>query len=137
MPFLKVYTPQYVGGGKANHTGVFIETSPSNGEIFHVVGSVCIRGGGMKYVRQTAQNPADDEARQFVSGTMKLEGVIDEQDLEKVDEACKAVPESKEQLTLSGKKLYPNEPIRRCAQWTVEAVEELKKRGLLKEVDES
>ena len=130
IPLFNVYTPQYLG--VINHTGIFVQTAPDgSGELFHVIGNIGIHGGGMKFERRAAANPPDDLSRQFVPGTQVLVGRIAGEELGRMEEICRGIPPPGPQLTLGGKKINPAEPVRRCGDWMREAVQELKRKGLL------
>lgn len=49
----------------------------------------------------------------------------------RVIETCERIPTPKRQLDDLGRKVYPEEPFRRCAEWVEDAVQALKDNGIL------
>jgi hypothetical protein len=153
--YYNVYTPQF--HGIINHIGVFVETEedgPKTGRMFEVTGNIVIRGGGMQYEDTKSGNPEDDVA--FVEGTKKKVGTIKTSDFARLREICQSLPVpgkynplqtrpsqakkctmllilklSGPQLNLNGSRIDPSKPVRRCTQWTAEAVEALTEAGIL------
>jgi hypothetical protein len=119
--------------------------------MFEVTGNIVIRGGGMQYEDTKSQNPEEDVA--FVEGTQKKVGTVKVSDFARLREICQkiAVPGklflfsknkkkvqcllisilSGPQLNLNGSRIDSSKPVRRCTQWTAEAVEALLEAGIL------
>jgi hypothetical protein len=85
----------------------------------------------MTFERRAAANPPEDQSRQFVPGTQVLVGQIAEEDLGTMEVICRGIPPPGLQLTLGVKRINPGVPVRRCGEWMQEAVQELKRQGLL------
>ena len=106
----------------------------------------------MQYEDTKSGNPEDDVA--FVEGTKKKVGTIKTSDFARLREICQSLPVlvntilskpnqakkctmllilklSGPQLNLNGSRIDPSKPVRRCTQWTAEAVEALTEAGIL------
>lgn len=126
--YYKVYTPEFYG--IPNHIGVFVETEedgPKTGRMFEVTGNVVIRGGGMQYEDTKSDNP--EENADFALGTKKKVGTIKTSDLARLRAICESIPVPGPQLNLNGSRIDTTKPLRRCIQWTAEAVEALLEAG--------
>lgn len=127
---LNVYTAEYIG--VPNHIGVFLETEdagPRSGILFNVVGTVVI-GQGQTYEEETTPDPAD--APNYVQDSKKFIGTIDKGDIDRFRTICKSIPVPGPQLKLNGTRIDPTKPLRRCMEWTAEAIEALFEDGVLK-----
>ena len=62
---------------------------------------------------------------------MTLLGAVDKADLDQFRQVCQSIPPPKKQFE-GPKRLYSKEPLRRCQEWTVEAIDALKVQGILK-----
>lgn len=120
-----VYKVAYLGAPR-NHHGVFIEThSSGDGSLIHVIGDI---QSGMVFEQKEAKKPEDSAT--FVERTFL--GTISTSDYQRVVETCRKIPPPKKQFN-GGKRLYKKEPLRRCQEWTDEAVQALFSRGLLQD----
>jgi hypothetical protein len=129
-PYYNVYTPQFYG--IINHIGVFVETEedgPKTGRMFEVTGNIVIRGGGMQYADTKSGNPEEDVA--FALGTKEKVGIVKKSDLARLKATCQSIPVPGEQLNLNSSRIDTSKPVRRCTQWTAEAVEALREAGIL------
>ena len=103
--------------GQRDHQGIFVETHetiPMSGHIFHVIGNV---QQGMEFEHKTAHRPEDSAAfsNKVFLGNVKIE------DYPQVLEICEAVEPPKKQFE-KAKRIYPGVPLRKCQEWTKDAV---------------
>lgn len=122
----QVYRVEY--DGAPNHEAIFVETNEdgaTTGHMYHVTGNTL---RGMTYEHKRARQP--ESSATFVA-KHRL-GTISAADYSAVDGICRSIPVPGAQFTLGGKKLRPNEPIRRCGEWTRDAIHELRARGGLR-----
>lgn len=115
----KVYTVESLGNGERNHIAIYIETDPSaaqdsiKGHLYHVTSTIL---NGMKYDPLETVDP--ERLLEHIPGSKKQIATIAREDLARFEsECCLAVPPPKPQVTLSGKRLYPGEPLYRCRDW--------------------
>jgi hypothetical protein len=128
--YYDVYTPEFYG--VINHIGDFVETEedgPKTGRMFEVTGNTVIRGGGMQYEDTKSDNP--EEGALFAEGLKKKVGIVKASDLARLREICQSIPVPGEQLKLNGSRIDSSKPVRRCTQWTAEAVDALLEAGVL------
>lgn len=115
----KVYVQSYLGAPR-DHVSLVVVTDPAKmaGEMYHVEGSI---QAGMKYVHKKAQAPL-----QSVSFQKRMcVGQVAAADLPKVQQICASIPPPAKQYD-GPKLLVPKEKVRRCGEWTKEAVAALK-----------
>jgi len=115
----QVFLVQYLGAPR-NHHAIFVEmnVTDGSGNIFHVKGDI---QSGMDYEVKQGRKP--DESHTFVS---KLSlGWVDAGRYYRINEICSSIPPPKKQFN-GPKKLYPGEDLRRCQEWTDEAVQALR-----------
>nr|OQO19660.1 hypothetical protein B0A51_10969 [Rachicladosporium sp. CCFEE 5018] len=125
-----VYTAEYAG--RPNHVAVFVETQESgghSGRLFQVVGSVVRGGGGMRYEDKRAHNPVDSHS--YAEGSLRKIGIVAQADLGRFRAICQAVPVPGPQLNLNSTLIDKSKPLRRCIEWTAEAVLALQEAGVL------
>jgi hypothetical protein len=122
----QAYRVEYIG--QPNHEALFVETHEEGnrtGHVYHVTGTIL---RGMTYEHKRGKQP--EASATFVAkhsiGTISTNRYSD------VDDICRSIPVPGAQLTLGGKKKNPNQPIRRCGEWTSEAIQELRASGVLK-----
>jgi hypothetical protein len=146
MSFHKVYLTESIGGGERNHIALFIATGAGagaaaaptetnsytsenpSGIIYNVIGTIVIGAGQIYEVRETT-NP--QLALEHIPGTYRCIGQVRHEDLDRFAAICESIPVPGPQLNLRGKPLDPTKPVRRCTEWTMEAVEALKEAGIL------
>nr|OQO19661.1 hypothetical protein B0A51_10970 [Rachicladosporium sp. CCFEE 5018] len=130
--FFSVYTAESLGS-TINHIKIFIETHENgtgSGRTYEVTGTIVKGGGGQKYEEDhAAADPANRP--EHVAGTKLKVGLVREVDLEQFSEVCRSVPTPEPQLNLNGSRMDPSKPVRRCTEWTREAVKALIKSGIL------
>lgn len=83
----------------------------------------------MQYEDTKSAKPEEDSA--FVEGTKKKVGSIKKSDFARLREICQSIPVPGEQLNLNSSRIDTSKPVRRCTQWTAEAVEALLEAGIL------
>lgn len=105
-----------------DHHAIFIEISSTTpeGVIFQVTGNI---QQGMSF--ETRVGGFD------FYHTRKYLGQVDKQDYEKVKEICMSVNPPSKQFE-GARRIDPKIPLRRCGEWTLEAIETLKGAGVLK-----
>jgi len=121
----KVYTTEYIG--VPNHVSIYVDTRENNGgRVYHVVGTIL---SGMAYETKPAKRP--DESATFVPGSMTYMGQISHSDLERLDQACRAIEPPGKQMRLNGSKIDPSKALRRCGDWVEEVKEKILKEALV------
>jgi hypothetical protein len=128
-PYYNLFTPQFYD--IINHIGVFVETEedgPKTGRMFEVTGNIVIRGG-MQYEDTKSGNPEEDVA--FALGTKEKVGIVKKSDLARLRGICQSIPVPGEQLNLNSSRIDASKPVRRCIQWSSEAVEALREAKIL------
>ena len=114
----KVYLVAYVGAPRDHHAIFFETESDESGFIYQVVGDI---QNGMRHDHKRAKRPEDSAS--FVSKTYL--GTTFPANYSLVEAICNNIEPPKKQFN-GGKRLYPTEPLRRCQDWTAEAIEALK-----------
>ncbi|KAF1956560.1 hypothetical protein CC80DRAFT_593303 [Byssothecium circinans] len=108
-----------------NHQAIFISTSPDgSGTLFQVTGNI---QDGMVFGHRESKAP--EESPTFIS--KEHIGTILKTDFDRVQTVVEEVEPPKKQFD-KGKRLYPREPLRRCQEWTAEAVQALRDAAILK-----
>lgn len=112
-------------GAPRDHHALFIETDPETGGgvIMQVTGNI---QNGMTFEEKSAQRPEISPG--FVGKTHL--GTVSASKRGLVGEVCRSIPAPKKQFH-GPRRIYPDEPLRRCQEWTKEAVEALKANGAL------
>lgn len=122
-----VYRVAYLGAPR-NHHAIFVETSDDgSGVIIHVTGDI---QNGMKFEQKAGRRP--EESASFVEKSLLGSVIID--NYYYIEEICRNIPPPKKQFN-GPKRLYPKEPLRRCQEWTNEAIEALISNGVLQTED--
>ena len=126
MSIYEVYTAQYAG--QPNHIGIWVQThlQQNKGDMFHVTGNILM---GMVYEHKVTHKP--ESSLSFVPGTKRYKGWIYSTDLNALESVCRSIDVPGSQLALNGKPLNPSVPIRRCTEWTAEAVTSLLAQEIL------
>lgn len=83
----------------------------------------------MKYEEKTAQNPVNSDS--CVPGTKTKIGTVKASDLHRFRDTCQSIPVPGPQLNLNGSRMDKSRPLRRCTEWTEEAVAALIGAGIL------
>ncbi|KAF3900220.1 hypothetical protein GY631_0170 [Trichophyton interdigitale] len=104
-----------------DHHAIFVETSENGektGHLFQVTGNVQI---GMSFEQRPEGQP--EASSSFVD---KQEiGTVTHANYHRIQAVCEGIPPPRKQFEGS-KRLYPKEPVRRCQEWTAEAIQTLK-----------
>ncbi|CAJ2512769.1 Uu.00g008880.m01.CDS01 [Anthostomella pinea] len=123
----KLYLAVSFGMGPQDHHSILIETDEvgaiGNAHIYQVKGNI---QAGMTYDHRPARE--DD-----INLGQTLLGLVSAFNFERVDQICREIPVPKKQFN-GHKRLYPREPLRRCQEWTKEALEALTREGVLEPV---
>jgi hypothetical protein len=149
MSYYNVYLLSSLGMPR-NHHSIYIVTSPTNiklrsnsiqereqppctppptqGYIYQVSGNIQT---GMTYNYHSTTNT--EHLPDFIS--KEPLGLVGVEDYERgrVKGVCETVPAPKKQFE-GPKRLFPSEDIRRCQEWTREAVSALKREGILEDM---
>ena len=119
-----VYRVSYAGLPRDHHA-IFVEmNNDQSGWLFQVTGDI---QNGMKHNDKPAKKPEE-------SGTYQSKVVIGKvatADFARIKPTCESIPPPKKQFE-GPRRLYPNEPLRRCQEWTQEAINALVNAGILK-----
>lgn len=120
----KVYRVSYAGLPR-DHYAIFVEmNNDQSGWLFQVTGDI---QNGMKHNDKPAKKPEE-------SGTYQNKitiGTVATADFARIKPTCESIPAPKKQFE-GPRRLYPKEPLRRCQEWTQEAIDALVKAGILK-----
>lgn len=113
-------------GAPRNHQAIFIETNEDDGggDWMHVHGNI---QNGMEFECRKSRRPELSDT--FVD--KELIGSVVNADHPRVEQICRTIDVPKKQFE-GPKRLYPNEPLRRCQEWTREAIDRLEAEGVLK-----
>ena len=128
MSCYKVFIVTSTGMPRAHHS-LFVETndpSPSAGHIFQVTGNI---QSGMVFEDKTYANPPEEENPSFIS-KVAIGTVAENHYPHKFREICLSVGAPKKQFD-GPKRLFPHEPLRRCQEWTADAIRALRESGVL------
>jgi hypothetical protein len=115
--------------GVPNHESIFIEThelGKSSGHLYHVIGNIL---QGMKYEDKEMQNPTHSASFE----KMSFIGVIVSSDIHRFEAVCRSIEVPGRQLDLSSKRLDPSKPLRRCGEWTADAISTLHQQGIVRQ----
>ena len=114
-------------GVPRNHHVIFVETGPDgSGDIVNVVGDV---QNGMTFEHQ-ANQPRPETDATFVEKWFLGQASVG--DFSGLVEVCEALPPPKKQFD-GPRRLFPGEPLRRCQEWTTDAIQALRIQGVLRE----
>ncbi|KAK2735810.1 hypothetical protein FQN55_001992 [Onygenales sp. PD_40] len=108
-----------------DHHALFIETDPNtlSGHIYQVTGNV---QNGMAF----EDKPGEPPEQQPTFQGKKLIGTVPKENEKAFKDVCLGLEPPKKQFD-GPKRLYPGEPIRRCQEWTTEAIRALVSSGVL------
>lgn len=119
-----VYRVSYTGLPRDHHA-IFVEmNNDKSGWLFQVTGDIQT---GMRHNDKAARKPEE-------SGTYQSKiaiGTVATEDFERIKPTCESILAPKKQYD-GPRRLYPREPVRRCQEWTQEAIDALVKEGILK-----
>jgi hypothetical protein len=118
-----VYLVAYTGVPRDHHA-IFVEMNPDkSGHIFQVTGTI---QQGMNHNDKPAKKP--DESASYQG--QEFIGKVSVANFPRIKAICEGIPAPKKQFE-GGRRLYPQEPIRRCQEWTKEAMDALVAAGVL------
>lgn len=80
----------------------------------------------MRFEQKAGKSP--EESASFLD--KNLLGWVSANNYHYIEEICKSIPPPKKQFN-GPKRLYPKEPLRRCQEWTSEAIDALISNGVL------
>lgn len=116
-------------GMPRDHHAIFVETGPDGkGWVFQVTGNI---QNGM--VHDDKYWPKPEESAGYISKTCI--GQVAISNFSRMKPICESVPAPKKQFDLN-RRLYPREAIRRCQEWTAEAIEALVEASILQRAQE-
>ncbi|KAJ5475000.1 hypothetical protein N7539_008066 [Penicillium diatomitis] len=119
-----VYRVSYAGLPRDHHA-IFVEMNKDqSGHIFQVTGDI---QNGMRHDDKPAKKPEESGTYQ---GKAHI-GKVAAGDFDSIKRICESIPPPKKQFE-GPRKIYPNEPLRRCQEWTQEAISALVTKGILK-----
>lgn len=121
----KVYKVSSVGNGPIDHVAIFIETSPTTGEgqVYHVIGSI---QQGMQY--ETKPSPKPEDSLTFLN--KQHIGYIKSDKLDRVHVILSSLAAPPKQFE-GPKCLVDRHEIRRCTEWTEDAIQLLQSEKIL------
>lgn len=116
-------------GMPRNHHAIFVRFGNGSepGRLFNVTGHIM---SGMSY--ETIEPSQPEDSPTFLE--MSSLGWVSTSDLHRVDDVCRANPPPGKQFD-GLRRIDPNTPLRRCQEWAVETVQQLKGQGILREDD--
>ncbi|KAF1841067.1 uncharacterized protein K460DRAFT_197881 [Cucurbitaria berberidis CBS 394.84] len=119
-----VYLVEGIGAPR-NHHSIIIEKNPDgSGYIFQVTGDV---QRGMEFGHKNTNVP--EESASFASrkqiGTMLIT------DFDRIQSIVESIEPPAKQFN-GPKRINPREPLRRCQEWTADAIQALKNEGVLR-----
>lgn len=124
MSYYSVYLVAYLGAPRDHHA-IFVETDAETGAgiIIHVKGDI---QRGMTFESKRGNRPEDSNS--FVEKTFL--GLVSVNNYHHIEEICRTIPPPKKQFD-GPRRLYPREPLRRCQEWTNEAIQILISNNIL------
>lgn len=112
-------------GVPMDHHAIFVETEEDqSGWVFQVTGNI---QNGMLHDNKPTKRPEDSLTYQ---GKVLI-GTVAAANFARVKPTCENIPAPKKQFE-GARRLYPNEPLRRCQEWTRDAIDALIKAEILK-----
>lgn len=113
-------------GSPMNHHAIFVDIEPDTfGKIFQVTGSIQM---DMIYQEKTVKRPEDSASYHSHS----LLGTVAKDNFPRFREICESIEVPKKQLK-GPKRLYPDEPLRRCQEWVADALQALRAAKVLED----
>ncbi|CAK4025414.1 Hypothetical predicted protein [Lecanosticta acicola] len=123
MSYYDVYLVEDLGAPR-NHHAIFVETNQDRSVwLFQVTGDI---QNGMRHEDKHASEPSTSAT--FRDKT--LIGKVATANFDRIKGICEGIPAPKKQFN-GPKRLFPNEPLRRCQEWTKEAIDALLSEGVL------
>ncbi|KAF2272865.1 uncharacterized protein EI97DRAFT_436633 [Westerdykella ornata] len=123
MPTLDLYLLTSVGFPRDHHS-LFLLTDPSGrGIIFQVTGNI---QEGMRFEKKDVENP--ELSNEYISKS-KI-GVVSDENLARMESVLRGIAPPTKQFD-GPTRIDASVPLRRCQEWTREAVEALGKDGIL------
>jgi hypothetical protein len=111
-------------GMPRDHHAIFFETNADgSGFTFQVSGNI---QNGMTHNHKSSEKP--ENSNEYVS--KEYLGTTSHANYERVAKICNAIEVPQKHFNGSTR-LYPHLPLRRCQEWTEEAIEALKDAGVL------
>jgi hypothetical protein len=105
-------------GMPRDHHAIFVETYEDlSGHLYQVTGNIQT---GMSYEEKSRTKPEDSIT--FQSKTRI--GTVTAANYPRIKEICQGICPPKKQFE-GPRRLYPQEPLRRCQEWTAEAIQAL------------
>ena len=109
---------------KKDHHAIFVETDADGADYkFHVVGSIAT---GMQYGHRRTQKP--ELSATFLSRTHL--GTVSVANYALIKSVVEKVPAPPKQFN-GPRRINPSVPLRRCQEWTADAIQALKDEGIL------
>ncbi|KAL2861623.1 hypothetical protein BJX68DRAFT_260435 [Aspergillus pseudodeflectus] len=113
-------------GMPRDHHAIFVEVNDDqSGHLFQVVGNI---QNGMTHGHRPAEKPEewiDYQGKIYI-------GRVSTANYSRIQPICDAILPPKKQFE-GPRRLYPAEPIRRCQEWTQEAIDALVTAGILEQ----
>ncbi|KAL2359962.1 hypothetical protein RJZ56_007179 [Blastomyces dermatitidis] len=113
----EVYRVAYAGLPRDHHAIFVVTNDDQSGHLFQVAGNI---QNGMTFKDKPGKKP--EELASFQSKVFVEK--VSAANFSRVKGICEAIPASKKQFE-GPRRLYPQEPIRRCQEWTTEVIEAL------------
>ncbi|KAI9826994.1 MAG: hypothetical protein M1819_007088 [Sarea resinae] len=113
-----------------DHHAIFVETHENGegtGHLYQVAGNI---QQGMAFEDRLEDRP---ESSLSFASKVKI-GTVSRHNNPCIKGVCEGVPVPKKQFD-GPKRLYPNEPIRRCQEWTAEAIQALVDAQILRPLE--
>lgn len=111
-------------GAPRDHHAIFVETKGDlSGYIFQVTGDI---QRGMAFGHKVAKKPEDSAS--FIAKSRI--GTVSEAGFARVQPVIERIPPPPKQFN-GPKRINPSKPLRRCQEWTTEAIQALKDEGIL------
>lgn len=111
-----------------DHHALFVETNeagPQTGHVYNVKGDI---QNGMVYEEKTTEEPEKSP----VFAEKRRIGSVSKEDYPRLIAVCQSLPVPKKQFE-GARRLYPKEPLRRCQEWTREAIQALLEAKLVQQ----
>lgn len=117
----EVYFVEYDSLIGKDHHSLYVETDDlqKTGCLYHVTGSL-LRGMKME-IKKDVESPSTS----LTFKKMTRIACIRDQDLTLFEDVCRSTAPPKPQLSLSGKRIHPQEPLRTCQEWVTDVIETL------------
>jgi hypothetical protein len=118
-----VYKVSYIGAPRDHHT-IFVQTNADGtGHIFQVTGDI---QNGMVHGHKPGRKPEDSAS--FVK--KEYIGTVSMTNYARIESVVNGIEPPKKQFN-GPRRINPQEPLRRCQEWTAEAIQALKDSGVL------